>query len=297
MLYAGFDCGGSSTRLLVVDETGHTIHQGQSGAANLVSTPEGRLRNSLSAASRGCPMVDYVCGCFAGLIDLRERERAIGFMMEVFPTAKIRVEPDYAAALQSFDPVADVCIIAGTGSVVCSRGEVGFRKSGGGGYLLGDEGSGFQFGRDLLAFYIRNYEKTSTDARIQVEKVLGQMEPIRALASLYRSSTPASRLARLAKTLALEASRGEYYAVESLDKNFTALSNVVGGHIESYLSDQRHIRIGLAGGIWQGPSIMKNRFKEILSARLPNFELEFDVPARPPVQGAVQLAKEIAVGH
>lgn len=297
MLFAGFDCGGSSTRLLVVDEHNHVHYTGQSGAANLVSTPEGRLRNSLTMASRGCEEVAYVCGCFAGLIDQHERTRAVSILADIFTGAKIRAEPDYAAAILAFEPDVDVCVIAGTGSVVCSRTETGFRKSGGGGYLLGDEGSGFQMGRDLMAQFARYPETVSADAVAAIDKVLGSSDPVRAVAALYRGGTPAPRLARLGKVLAQEAAKGEPFAIDCIRRNFGSLAGVVHEHVKKYLPERKMIRIGLAGGLWQGTALLRNKFRDILNQQLAPLDIEIDLPSRPPVQGAVQLAMELRNGN
>src|SRR5687768_11645928 len=135
-VFVGLDCGGSSSRVLAVDFDGNIVFQGQSGAANLASTPENRLRRNLSHATDGCPHADYVCGCFAGLVSDDLRRRGEDHLKSLFPRAEVRAEPDYTAALYASPPGTDVCVIAGTGSLVCSRGADGILKSGGMGYIL-----------------------------------------------------------------------------------------------------------------------------------------------------------------
>lgn len=50
-IYVGLDCGGSSSRVLAMDEAGTQLFVGSSGAANILSTPEFRLRRNLENAS------------------------------------------------------------------------------------------------------------------------------------------------------------------------------------------------------------------------------------------------------
>src|SRR5690349_21416190 len=121
MVFVGLDCGGSSTRVLAINEKGAPIFRGQSGPANLLSTPRAAIRQSLRTATYKCPTPTTVCACFAGLVDDSVRKQATSFLKEVFPDVKkIRAEADYVAALAACGPASDACVIAGTGSIVCS---------------------------------------------------------------------------------------------------------------------------------------------------------------------------------
>ena len=118
-VFLGLDCGGSSCRAVAVNTSGAILHQGQAGPANLANTPPGRLQNHLYRATENSPAPDFVCGCFAGLLTADDRSRANDILARTFPSAKVRSEPDYYAALMASED-ADVCVVAGTGSVVCS---------------------------------------------------------------------------------------------------------------------------------------------------------------------------------
>src|SRR5438105_3244428 len=120
MIWLGLDGGGSSLRALAVDERGETVFSGQSGPANLLSTPSESLALHFEKALQGVPMPEAICGCFAGLLTNTDREQAIELLAHYFPKALLRVEPDYAAALAA-EQDADLCVVAGTGSIVCSN--------------------------------------------------------------------------------------------------------------------------------------------------------------------------------
>lgn len=292
-VYVGLDCGGSSSRVLAVDRSGAILFQGQSGAANLVSTPEGRLRKNLAHATDGCPSAEFVCGCFAGLINDDIRLRGEEHLRMLFPAAKVRAEPDYTAAFYASPPQTDVCVIAGTGSLVCSRGPDGMIKSGGRGYILGDYGAAYQYGRDALIHFLDNPSSASPTLQKAVREVFDSLSENEIVASVYRAATPASLLAKLAKPLSLDARDGEAYAIASLERNLSQLAQVVKDHVLQHIPAQPELHVSLAGGVWKGSHILKDRFEAILQDILPDRQIVVNRIARPPLYGAVELAKEL----
>lgn len=296
-VYVGLDCGGSSSRVLAVDETGTIVFQGQSGAANLVSTPEARLKRNLINATRGCDRADFVCGCFAGLVGDETRAQAEGLLRQMFPGSNVRAEPDYTAAFYSSPPETDVCVIAGTGSLVCSKGENGVVKSGGRGYILGDFGSGFHYGRDALIHFLDNPKTASQSLINAVLEVFGTDLESKVVSAVYKSGSAPQVLGRLARVLGTDATAGEAYALASLDRNTRALTNVVREHVSRYLNPSPKLSVSLAGGLWKGAPIFRTRFQELLEEQLPGVELTVTRIAKPPLYGALELAKELRIGN
>lgn len=296
-VYVGLDCGGSSSRVLAVDDSGAIVFQGQSGAANLVSTPEPRLRRNLANATRGCANADFVCGCFAGLVGDETRMMAESLLRGFFPGSNVRAEPDYTAAFYSSPPDTDVCVIAGTGSLVCSRCEGKVVKSGGRGYLLGDFGSGFHYGRDALVHFLDDPMGCSSGLRHTVLDVFGTEDEATILAAVYRSGTAAQILGRLARIVGQDAMAGEAYAIASLDRNTMALATVVREHVSRYLKSAKSLSVSLAGGMWKGPTIFRTRFSDMLHEQLPDRDITVHRISKPPLYGALELAKELRVGY
>lgn len=296
-VFLGLDCGGSSTRALAFDGEGALLHQGQGGPANVSSNPERRVRMSLATAVKDCPEPDFVCGCFAGLLTPDDRERAIRYLKEIFPAACVHAEPDFAAALYASEPGTDICIIAGTGSLVCSRYEGRVVKSGGRGYILGDQGSAFQFGRDALRAYLALGDQASDELKGLVAKVLEFTDEPRLISKLYRSASPQALLGKLAKAVASDHHAGFPYAEESLARNSDALAEVIQAHVQKYHQGASALQLSLVGGLWQMSAIFKERFVACLSARLPGVEINAHRIKQPPVMGAVQLARELKNGN
>lgn len=291
-IYLGLDCGGSSSRAVARNEEGEIVFQGQSGSANLASTPSFRLRQNLSQAVRGAPRPDYVCGCFAGLLTEEDRTRAIQLIGDIFPHAKVRAEPDYTAAFWACEPETDVCVIAGTGSLVCSWDGRKMVKSGGRGYLLGDFGSAYSYGRDAMLHWLADRENASPPLKKHVEHQFGSLEEPLVISRLYRAPSPQAMLAKLAKPLIVDAKFGAAYANESLDKNSGLLASVVAEHLSSHIHKEE-VQICLAGGLWKMSSMFIDAFADHLR-RATSKSVTLERIKNPPVYGAVRLAQDMA---
>lgn len=296
-VYLGLDCGGSSTRALALDESGAVVFQGQGGPANLASTPPRKLQYSLETALQAHPKIEVACGCFAGLLTHEDRARAVDLLQALLPNAKIDATPDYAAALYACDEGTDICVIAGTGSLVCSKGVEGIAKSGGLGYLLGDEGSGFRYGQAALRAYLNEPSNASNALRSAVVKFFGCGEPNEIVSRVYRQSAPAAALAKLAKALATDAANGIRYATKALDEQTEALAAITARHIRQHFAGRTRLGVCLAGGLWQTASLFRDTFMRVLKEKAEEMELVGTRINHPPVFGAVRLAQEMAHGN
>ena len=292
-VFLGLDCGGSSCRALAVDEAGATLHIGQSGPANLASTPPKRLEANVRKAVEGCPTPDFVAGCFAGLLIGEDRQRAVALLQDIAPKAMIRAEPDYVAALLACEPDTDICVVAGTGSLVCSQIDGKFMKSGGGGYLLGDYGSASQYGKRVLQHYLSAPDETSEGTKTRIEKQFCSLDSNEVIAGLYRGGSPAARLAKLMPAIAKDFQSGSSYAIHALEEQTAALAGIIRTHFDRFLSARRSIKICLVGGLWEASPVFQSQLEAATCAVFPEVELTFSRVARPPVQGAVRLAQEL----
>lgn len=292
----GLDCGGSSTRILAKDGEAE-IHRGQSGSANLLSTPRATLLANIERAAAGCPRADLVCGCFAGLVNEETKAQALDILSRVFPGASVRAEPDYAAALAACGPMADACVIAGTGSIVCSRGPEGLHKTGGRGPLLQDPGSAAEIGRELLSLILDGDHPVSDKVLADVEKVFGTADAAHLVARVYQSKAPAAAMAKLVKPAAKESERGNSFVSELLVGEMRELAAMVSRHVTHFLSQQSTITLGLAGGLWRSHSLYVQMFNREVTNLMPSSAVDTFILATPPVEGALRLAGEMLLGN
>lgn len=292
-LYLGLDCGGSSCRALVLDDGEDPVFLAQGGSANLLSTRTPTLKKSLARALEGVPEIDAVCACFAGLIDEDRRRQGIELVREFFPAPPLLVEPDYAAALRACTDGTEICVIAGTGSIVCSRLDGALVKSGGGGYLLGDEGSGFRYGRHTLKAYLRDSNEVSAKTREAIERIFHTLEPGQIVGSVYESPAPGALVGSLAASLFRDAEQRFPYARHAIHAECRMLAEIVVGHRARYCPTAR--RIGLAGSVWK-KAIVRESFADAMN-ELTQTDIELMKTEMPPVRGAALLARDFYRGN
>ena len=215
-------------------------------------------------------------------------------MRQIFPKAHVRAEPDYTAALFASPPGTDICVIAGTGSLICSRVDGKIVKSGGRGFILGDFGSGYHYGRDAVLHYLDNQERSSASLVEAISEVFGSLDEGSIVGQIYRAGSPAATLGKMAKALASDAKAGEPYALASVETNTLKLAGIVAAHAMNYHANQPELSIGLTGGVWKSATIIRERFEVHLRQLLPAQEIRVQRVNRPPLYGAVELAKEMS---
>lgn len=292
----GLDCGGSTTRLLAVDADGTVVASAQAGPANLMTTPSARLRANLARVAAQCPPAQAVCGCFAGLLGETQREFALGLLGELFPGARKGAEPDYAAALAAAPKGTDLLVIAGTGSLVCSRAGDVLSKSGGRGYLVGDEGSAAKVGLAGLRRYLDAPERAPDAVREAVVKHFGASDEATVLAALYGDSNPAPRLAKLARAVARAAAvASEWRGL--VREEAERLAAVVAGHRQRLHGSLGSPTLALAGGLWKVSALYATELAAALEVCDPQANYRLAKAERPPVEGAVALAREMTYGN
>ncbi len=276
-----------------MDASGCVVHQGQGGPANILSTPRGRLKENLRRSLEGCPRAEVVCGCFAGLLTEADRTLAHQLLEDLCPGARVRCEPDYTAALMASDPPTTVCVIAGTGSVICSRSEGQIRKTGARGYLLGNPGSAFAFGRDAVRDFLEHGPDGAGEAvRCELIKRFGSLDENEIVAAVHRSPAPAAVLARLAAPWGRDAAAGHVRAIASVEEGMGALALQTAEHVARYASQIQPLHVTLAGGMWSGPPLFREVFGSALCEALDRQDVVLQKITQPPVRGAVRLAME-----
>jgi len=291
-LYLGLDCGGSSCRALVLDDDLEPVFLAQGGSANLSSTPESVLDRSLHRALEGLPTVEYTCACFAGMISPARRAQAEAILRPLVGDGALWIEADYVAALRAAPESSDACVIAGTGSVVCSWVGDQVQRSGGGGYLLGDEGSGYRYGRAALRAYLLDPISASDSLRYAVNMTFRTDDPGEVMSILYSSAAPAPMLAGLSAALAQDVATQVPYAVEALCSESRLLAATVDDHLTRWNPSLEGGQIALAGGLWKR-SVFREAFNEALRELRPSAVAVKST--QPPVRGAALLARDRAL--
>ncbi|MGO8948146.1 MAG: N-acetylglucosamine kinase [Ktedonobacterales bacterium] len=159
--YLGIDGGGSKTVAVIVDAEGNRHAQSQAGSANhhavgLKTALANLHRAACSAAdSAGCslPLTASWIG-IAGLDNAADHEILLPHLYSL--ATGIRLTNDAELVLSVLDHTVGVALIAGTGAIAVGRdGSGNYKRASGWGHILGDEGSGYDIGRQALQAAVR----------------------------------------------------------------------------------------------------------------------------------------------
>lgn len=279
-LRLGIDAGGSGIRALATAGC-VTVFEGRGGPGNPLSVSEESLSRNYLEALRGCPAPDVVVACAAGAGGPKGAARVEGILRPRFPRAAVHVLADYRAALSAAKGHAEVVVIAGTGSIVCSHDPDGsISTSGGLGWIIGDHGSGARLGRALLDDYGLQARETLAGP---LEEIFGSASPMDIAISLLATDAPQASLARAAPLLTVAADAGEEWARLILVRELGLLADLAVGHIDRFF-DTAEVAVAVCGGVFGSPAA-RSIFGLALSPRV-------EAPLVPvdPLEGAMLLA-------
>ncbi len=162
--HLGIDAGGTSTRAVLLDASGTCLGLGRAGSGNPIASGPAVASESLRSAAAGAlagggldgSVVASASVAMAGGSDVTHDPATGAAMHRALLTLGIDVpvvvEPDLLALYFSGSPSPDgYALVAGTGAaaVRVRAGEV-VQTCDGLGWLLGDEGSGFWIGREVV---------------------------------------------------------------------------------------------------------------------------------------------------
>jgi N-acetylglucosamine kinase-like BadF-type ATPase len=294
----GIDAGGTATRARAV-RAGRLVHAGTGGPGNPLSADAQTILASYRAALAGCPPATQVAACVAGTRSPAQHAQITELLAGFFPGAAIQVVPDYVGALLAAPDQTDACVVAGTGSVICSQGaDGGYPASGGRGWILGDHGSAARLGRTALEHYVDDPAAVPAGFAAALGQAIGHRDPSRIVAAVNSAPDPARLLARAAPLLTGAAEAGSDWAVRHLDTEMAMLAATTARHIGQHVSGQpgtapgSPVRIALAGGVWASPAA-RSSFTVALDRGSPQ-PVIVTRSAADPVTGAVRLAESLA---
>jgi glucosamine kinase len=289
----GIDAGGSSTRARAVDQArGVVVHEGIGGPGNPIAADPPALRDSYRAALAGCPPAERLIACVSGAGGPAERDQIQLLLAELAPGAQVEVRPDYEAAVAASPEGTDVTIIAGTGSLICSRTASGtFAVTGGRTWILGDHGSAARLGRALLEWYCNDPDAAHGEFAPSVASAVGDRDWRQIVKLIRAAPNQAALLARAAPILTGAAQAGHPWAIERLDAELALLAAATMRHIERHVSGRDPVRAALSGGVWTS-GLATSCFTTALS-RLGPPRVGVAPSRLSPLDGAVRLAANL----
>ncbi|WP_081838619.1 BadF/BadG/BcrA/BcrD ATPase family protein [Thermogemmatispora carboxidivorans] len=217
--YLGIDGGGSKTLAIAVDRHGRERGRALAGSANYASVgQEEAVRQVWLAAERALQAAGAKSRPRAAWIGLAGLDRPADHVVLYPPLAaladQVHVTNDAELPLAALEQAVGVVLIAGTGSIALGRDASGcLRRAGGWGYLLGDEGSGYDIGHQALQAATRAADgrgpHTSLLPRILADWGLERAEDL--IGAVYHGLETAA-VARLATCVFAAAREGDLVA-------------------------------------------------------------------------------------
>ena len=168
----GIDGGGTHSRLRVFEmESGRVEKECRSGSTNPYSVGEEAAKENVRQLilSAGVPLTELKRGCLgsAGVSRPAEKQLFRAFFDDFLPGCRVYLCNDAETLLAgSLQGTEGYCLICGTGSIALARSRSGeLCRSGGLGYMLGDEGSALWIGWQAIrrALRAREGRDLSTD--------------------------------------------------------------------------------------------------------------------------------------
>jgi N-acetylglucosamine kinase-like BadF-type ATPase len=293
----GIDAGGTKTRALFADESGRILGGALGGGANLRTHGELEVEKVLhqvieEAAAAGNALPDAVALGIAGAdrpadeAVLRAILRRIGFRDRVVVTNDARI----AFVAGSAERVG-LAIVCGTGSIAWGRNRAGeIARSGGWGWHLGDEGSGFWIGeraiRDVLRAVDGRGPATSLDRALSEHFEIARPEQI--LYAIYDREFPRTRVAKFAPRVEEAALAGDAVAAAILSDASAELVQAAVSVRDRLRLEESTYDVVLSGGTFAAVPGLAFR----VSRRLETPRAAVKMLDEEPAMGAVRLAIE-----
>lgn len=291
----GIDAGGTKTVGLLTDASGEVRSRARGGGANLLVHGELEVEKVIYQILEDLEPpepVAAVCLGIAGVDRPGQTELVHGMLRRLGLRSGVRVVNDAHVALVAGAPDGyGIVVVAGTGSIAYGIDSAGTTaRSGGWGYLLGDEGSAFWLGHAALRAGIRAADgrgpRTTLYQRICDHLDLSIRGPAELVAWFYDQELSRHRVAKLAHLV-------EQAAVDDADPTATALLDQAAYHlaraadaVAEQLRFEDEYPLVLAGGVFKACPSISDRFV----ANLEPQRAQVTILRGEPAEGAVTLA-------
>lgn len=299
--FLGVDGGQTSTAAVLCDENGILLGQGHSGPSNHVHEAGGmeRMRNALRQSIEAafadahlslCRVEAAYCGMTGGA------EYVPQLWPHTVPTGKLVAEHDtvtaHAGALAGGP---GVIIIAGTGSVAFGVNRAGERaRAGGWAYIMGDEGSAYDLGRQALMAAARADDGRGPATSL-LEAILhrfGKASLWEVREAIYRGEIDRVLIGQIAPLVVAASNAGDAIAHGILERGCKELAEATIAVLRRLAMIEEEAIVAPVGGLFQAGQAITIPFSQYLAQSAPLARLR--PPLYPPVLGAVLLAMRLS---
>lgn len=299
----GIDGGGTRCRARLANSHGETLGNGEAGTANPnVAGFESAQREILLAIQRAFEdakiekqFVTAICLGIGGVDRVEERAR-LQTWAEQNIAQHVIVVNDGEIVLAAGSPENwGVALIAGTGAIAWGKSRAGkVARAGGWGYLIGDEGSGFDLTRNALRAITQAADGRGKPTRLLdvILKHWHLQSPQELIPRVYRSGLKPADIAALAPLVVQVAREEDEVAQRLLEQTADALATMIIAVARALDLGADASPLALTGGLLLETELLRARLIEIAKRRGYHFApVEL---VREPVAGAVHMACQVA---
>ncbi|HVL66422.1 MAG TPA: BadF/BadG/BcrA/BcrD ATPase family protein [Vicinamibacterales bacterium] len=293
----GIDAGGTKTVCLLADDTGAVLSESRSTGANLQAVGELEVEKVLhrvmeEAIGDRHVVPAAICLGIAGVDRPDDAAVVRGIMKRIGYKARVLVVNDALVALEAGAPgEPGVVIISGTGSICYGRNAVGdAARSGGWGYVLGDEGSGYWIGRAALRAVLREADRRGKATALTplLLEHFGVNRPQGLIHEVYHSNLKPAAIGALARSVHQAFLRGDEVAIGILRGAANELESAALSVARRLGLVGQHFTFILAGGIFKAVPWVQEELARRLPVASPGSTVRLlEVE---PALGAVRLA-------
>ncbi len=306
-LILGIDGGGSHTVALLAEKAeggrGRILGRGTAGPSNMQAVGEERALQALDEAvaqafahakrTRGT-----VAAAALGLAGVDHPEAADvvrAWCAKVLLAEAVSIANDATLLFEAGTPDGwGLAVIAGTGSIAFARSPDGkLDRSGGWGYLLGDEGSAYALALAGTRAVARSADGSipATQLTKQILAFMGLKEPLEMIQAVYRGDWDRARLATVAPLVLAAAAAGDAVAVAVVEHEARELAKTAAAAAGKLALPLQRLPLALTGGAILNDSGYRERF--LAALRADGLEPEPVTLVEEPALGALRVARRL----
>jgi N-acetylglucosamine kinase len=293
----GIDAGGTKTVCLLADEEGRVVAEARGGGANLQTAGElgvEKVLHTVMEEAIGDRQVvpAAICLGIAG-VDRAEDGRIIRAIMRRigFKARTLIVNDALVALCAGVDRDPGIVIIAGTGSIAYGRNACNrAARSGGWGYVLGDEGSGYWIGREALRAVVRQADGRGPETALTTRVLahFGVSSPSDLVHVVYYPDLKPQAIAALGAVVEQARRDGDPIARDILDAAARELAAAADSVTRRLDMSREAFSFILAGGMFRAIPSLTAQLTGLIGLIAPRSSV-LALDAEPAV-GAVRLA-------
>lgn len=294
----GIDGGGTKTQVVLADLNGNVLLNTMYGSTNPNAITKQELddtfREIFQEMEETVPRsLNKVSSIFTGASGAGSKASA-SLLSEIiapffYEDTKIKVVPDSINALYSGTfGKPGIVQISGTGSItygINERQEQG--RVGGWGYLLGDEGSGYDVGKKGIQAVLQFFDGCGPDTLLS--NMLFDLYKINSgrelIDKIYYSDNPRLEISRISKLVFQAFEKNDAVAIAILRKVADEIAQSIMTLDQKLFKEEGKVTVTLCGGLFSNTTILPVLLQDVL-INYPK-RMSLVTPEFPPVVGSV----------